>query len=110
MLLPLFLFLPSALNIISPFSQDAVKEKAALAKQITALEAQFAEELNAATSNQQGIMEELVRVQGELDVCRQDLAVAHIAAEERLKQDSIQLEQVVVEVGANGFFVLPSLF
>lgn len=90
--------------LCSPSSQETTKEKAALAKQITTLETQFAEELNAAADDQQGVMEELVRVQGELDVCRQDLAVAHIAAEERLKQDAMKEEAVVEQVSCDEIF------
>ena len=73
-----------------------VKEKSALSKQIASLEAQHSADRATAAEEQRGLLEELTVLQGELDVCRQDLAVAHVAAEERLKQDAAREQSTAV--------------
>ena len=67
-----------------------------MSKQIASLEAQHSADRATAAEEQRGLLEELTVLQGELDVCRQDLAVAHVAAEERLKQDAAREQSTAV--------------
>lgn len=57
------------------------------------------EEQAAAADELHSAVKELQQAQSELDRCKQDLAVAQVAAEERLQQDQLK-EQQDVQVSA----------